>query len=64
MVWVGGLHWHDTRVCSIVYGLVSSICGVISPRVVPTWMIVSINISCFDVLLGLFHDPRSKKASD
>ena len=36
-----------------MYGSVSGLCGVIRPRVVPTRVIASINISCVDFLLGV-----------
>ena len=53
MGWVDGLHWHMTGVYSGVYGLVSGVWGMISPSVVPTRLIASINISCVDFLLGV-----------
>ena len=53
MVYVCGVHWHGADVYSGVYGSVSGVCGVISPRVVPTRVITSINISCVDFLLGV-----------
>ena len=51
MVWIGGLHWHRAGVYSGVYGSVNGVCGIIISRVVPTRMIVCINISCVEVLL-------------
>ena len=52
VVYVGGVHSHETGVYSGMYESMSDICGVISPRVVPTRVIVSISISCVEFLLG------------